>query len=127
MMLKELKDLITDYSQVLKDEASQSRSVTKEFDLIPVIKSVIEDFNTDIKTLDKNITINFKNILSLSQAKIFGVESRIEQVIANILENAVSFSPNNEEVKLSIMKKNNDKDLEILVTDKGPGGRKKCK
>ena len=119
--VERIERLITDYSQVLKDEASQSRSVTKEFDLIPVIKSVIEDFNTDIKTLDKNITINFKNILSLSQAKIFGVESRIEQVIANILENAVSFSPNNEEVKLSIIKKNNDKDLEILVTDKGPG------
>ena len=82
--VERIERLITDYSQVLKDEASQSRSITKEFDLIPVIKSVIEDFNTDIKTLDKNITINFKNISSLSQAKIFGVESRIEQVIANI-------------------------------------------
>ena len=59
--VERIERLITDYSQVLKDEASQSRSVTKEFDLIPLIESVIEDFNTDIKTLDKNISINFKN------------------------------------------------------------------
>jgi len=100
-----IERLITDYSQVLKDEASQSRSVTKEFDLIPLIESVIEDFNTDIKTLGKNISINFKNTSNLSEAKVFGVESRIEQVVANVLENAVSFSPNNAEVILSIAKK----------------------
>ena len=52
---------------------------------------------------------------------MFGVESRIEQVVANVLENAVSFSPNNAEVILSIAKKNKDKEVEILVTDKGPG------
>ena len=119
--VERIERLITDYSQVLKDEASQSRSVTKEFDLIPLIESVIEDFNTDIKTLDKNISINFKNTSNLSEAKVFGVESRIEQVVANVLENAVSFSPNNAEVILSIAKKNKDKEVEILVTDKGPG------
>ncbi len=48
-----IERLITDYSQVLKDEATQSRSAAKEFDLIPVIKSVIEDFNTNQKTLQK--------------------------------------------------------------------------
>ena len=115
-----IERLITDYSQVLKDEATQSRSTAKEFDLIPVIEAVVEDFNTDTKTLNKNISIVFKN-LSLKQktAKIFGIESRIEQVIANILENAVSFSPRNKAVTLSISQKN--KKVKILVRDKGPG------
>ena len=67
--VERIERLITDYSQVLKDEASQSRSVTKEFDLIPLIESVIEDFNTDIKTLDKNISINFKNTSNLVRGK----------------------------------------------------------
>jgi two-component system sensor histidine kinase ChvG len=79
-----IERLITDYSQVLKDEASQSRSVTKDFDLVPVIESVIEDFNTDIKTMDKNISIRFENLLEKNKAIIFGIESRIEQVIANV-------------------------------------------
>ena len=102
-----IERLITDYSQVLKDEASQSRSVPKDFDLVPVIESVIEDFNTDPKTMDKNISIHFENLLQKNKAIIFGIESRIEQVIANVLENAISFSPTDDEVQISLSKKNN--------------------
>ena len=114
-----IERLITDYSQVLRDEATQSRSVAKEFDLIPVIKSVIEDFNTDQKTLQKKISIVFKNTSKEKVAPIFGMESRIEQVIANVLENAVSFSPKNEKVELLISQK--DKKVQIRVKDNGPG------
>jgi two-component system sensor histidine kinase ChvG len=114
-----IERLITDYSQVLRDEAAQSRSVAKEFDLIPVIKSVIEDFNTDQKTLQKKISIIFKNTSKEKAALIFGMESRIEQVIANVLENAVSFSPKNEKVELLISQK--DKKVQIRVKDNGPG------
>ncbi len=114
-----IERLITDYSQVLKDEASQSRSVPKDFDLVPVIESVIEDFNTDTKTMDKNISICFENLLEKNKATIFGIESRIEQVIANVLENAISFSPADDEVKISLSKKNNL--VQMLIRDKGPG------
>jgi len=114
-----IERLITDYSQVLKDEATQSRSIPKEFDIIVMIKSVIEDFNTDVKISDKNISIQFKNLTKLKSAKIFGNESRIEQVIANVLENAISFSPKNGVVKISLLEK--DKKLQILIKDNGPG------
>jgi len=114
-----IERLITDYSQVLKDEASQSRSVPKDFDLVSVIESVIEDFNTDTKTMDKNISIRFENLLQNNKAIIFGIESRIEQVIANVLENAISFSPIKGEVEISLSKKNNL--VQMLIRDKGPG------
>ena len=51
--VERIERLITDYSQVLKDEASQSRSVAKEFNLRETIESVIEDFNVDPKNLEK--------------------------------------------------------------------------
>ena len=114
-----IERLITDYSQVLKDEASQSRSIPKDFDLVSVIESVIEDFNTDTKTMDKNISIRFENLLQNNKAIIFGIESRIEQVIANVLENAISFSPIKSEVEISLSKKNNL--VQMLIRDKGPG------
>lgn len=114
-----IERLITDYSQVLKDEASQSRSAAKEFNLVPVLESVIEDFNTDTKTLEKNISIHFENFLKNNVAIIFGIESRLEQVVANILENAISFSPKNEDVQI-ILKKN-ENTFNLLIRDKGPG------
>ena len=39
----------------------------------------------------KNIRFTFKNNKKLNKAIIFGIESRIEQVIANLLENALLF------------------------------------
>ena len=54
--VERIERLITDYSQVLKDEASQSRAVAKNFDLVRLIESIIEDFNLD--------TINQKKILN---------------------------------------------------------------
>ena len=117
--VERIERLITDYSQVLKDEASQSRAIAKNFDLLQLIDSIIEDFNLDTVNQKKNIKFNFDNSQKLKKAVIFGIESRIEQVIANLLDNAVSFSPNNSEILIKInLEKNNFK---ILIEDQGPG------
>jgi len=117
--VERIERLITDYSQVLKDEASQSRAIAKNFDLLQLIDSIVEDFNLDTVNQKKNIKFNFDNSQKLKKAVIFGIESRIEQVIANLLDNAVSFSPNNSEILIKInLEKNNFK---ILIEDQGPG------
>ena len=117
--VERIERLITDYSQVLKDEASQSRAIAKNFDLLKLIDSIVEDFNLDTVNQKKNIKFNFDNSQKLKKAVIFGIESRIEQVIANLLDNAVSFSPNNSEILIKInLEKNNFK---ILIEDQGPG------
>jgi len=117
--VERIERLITDYSQVLKDEASQSRATAKNFDLIQLIESIIEDFNLDTVNQKKNIQFNFENKQKLKKANIFGVESRIEQVIANLLDNAVSFSPANSIILIKLnLEKNNFK---ILIEDEGPG------
>ena len=117
--VERIERLITDYSQVLKDEASQSRAIAKNFDLLELIDSIVEDFNLDTVNQKKNIKFNFDNSQKLKKAVIFGIESRIEQVIANLLDNAVSFSPNNSEILIKInLEKNNFK---ILIEDQGPG------
>ena len=120
--VERIERLITDYSQVLKDEASQSRSVAKEFNLKETIESVIEDFNVDPKNLEKKIIIKFDHKLQ-NGSKIFGIESRIEQVIANLLDNAVSFSP--KDSKVSIQLEELDNNYRINVRDEGTGFEEK--
>ena len=51
---------------------------------------------------------------------ILGIESRIEQIIANLLENSISFSENNQEIIVEITKNQNDK-LSLAVIDEGIG------
>ena len=117
--VERIERLITDYSQVLKDEATQSRAVAKNFNLINLIESITEDFNLDSINQKKNIRFTFKNNKKLNKAIIFGIESRIEQVIANLLENAVSFSPDNSVIVINLALEK--KQFKILIIDEGPG------
>ena len=118
--VERIERLITDYSQMLKDEASLSRARMVKIDLGNVIDSVIEDFNSDLVNLHKNIKIEVnKSNLSKSKLSVLGVESKLEQIIANLLDNAVSFSPSNSKILVtSNIKK---KHVQIIIEDQGPG------
>ena len=78
--VERIERLITDYSQMLKDEASLSRAKMKKINLSNVVNSVVEDFNSDLLNSNKNIKIITSNSnLNGSKINILGVESKIEQ------------------------------------------------
>ena len=56
--VERIERLITDYSQMLKDEASLSREKMKKIDLDIVVRNVIEDFKQNLSSQNKNIDIN---------------------------------------------------------------------
>ena len=116
--VQRIERLITDYSQMLKDEVALSKENIKKIDIEPIIKSVVDDFNNLYK-LKRGIKIFYEN----DQKKeyfINGIENRIEQMIANLLDNAVSFSEDNKQVLVKIFK--SDKDNVIVnVLDEGKG------
>ena len=116
--VQRIERLITDYSQMLKDEVALSKEKIKKIDVEPIIKSVVDDFN-NIYKLKRGINISYEND---GQEKyfIYGIENRIEQIIANLLDNAVSFSKNNGEVKVKVSKLNNNK-VVINILDQGQG------
>ena len=47
--VQRIERLITDYSQMLKDEVALSKEKTKKLDIEPIIKSVVDDFNNIYK------------------------------------------------------------------------------
>ena len=55
---------------------------------------------------------------------INGIENRIEQIIANLLENAISFSHDNKDVVVKVSKLNDSK-VVINVLDEGQGFKEK--
>ena len=122
--VERIERLITDYSQMLKDEATLSREKMKKIDLLNVINSVVEDFNNDLLNSNKNIKINIDNSkLNGSTLNVLGVESKLEQIIANILDNAVSFSPSDSNVIITCDIKK--KDVQLVIEDEGPGFNEK--
>ena len=122
--VERIERLITDYSQMLKDEASLSREKMFKIDLNKIISNVTEDFKQNAMSLSKKIEIkiiNKKNENFFSY--ILGIESRIEQVIANLLDNAISFSQNNNKILVEISEK--EKEFLITFKDEGPGFKEK--
>ena len=58
--VERIERLITDYSQMLKDEASLSREKMSRIDLIEVIHNVVDDFKQDLTNQNKKIEIKIK-------------------------------------------------------------------
>ncbi|MAW17421.1 MAG: sensor histidine kinase [Candidatus Pelagibacter sp. TMED272] len=118
--VERIERLITDYSQMLKDEATWSKEKMSKIDLIEIINSVAEDFRQDLKNQNKMIEINIKQkITSKNGNYILGIENRLEQVIANLLDNSVSFSEDNKTIEIEVEETSNN--LVVLIKDEGPG------
>ena len=113
--------LITDYSQTLKDELAISSEQMEDLDLKTIIDSVVDDFN-NIYIEKKNINI----ILKTSGSKnyiIKGISNRVEQIIANLLDNSISFSKNGSIVTVNLDE--NEEYVFLKVMDQGEGFKEK--
>ena len=118
-----IERLITDYSQILKDEVALSKEPMNIIDLKYIIKSVVDDFNNIYET-KRGIKIEFIEKNNSSNYKIYGIENRIEQIIANLLDNSISFSSDNQKISVELNKDNNGNVL-LKVIDEGQGFKEK--
>ncbi len=118
--VERIERLITDYTQMLKDEASLSREKMEKTDLDVIIKNVVEEFRQNLFNQNKKIDIHIVHKSKNSKNYfIFGIENRLEQVIANLLDNAISFSQEGNKIDIEINETSNN--FVILIKDQGPG------
>ena len=117
--VERIERLITDYSQMLKDEVAITRESMIILDLKKIADSVVDDFNAIYNTKRGiNIDLQFKN--SGEKFNIKGIENRIEQVLANLLENSISFSKDNQNIVVKLSQKKDEK-ISLSVIDEGIG------
>ena len=120
--VQRIERLITDYSQILKDEVALSKEKFKRIDIVPTIQSVVEDYN-NIYQVKRGIKISCINDGNKSYL-INGIENRIEQIVANLLDNAISFSGDNKNIEVKISK-NFNKQVVLSIFDEGLGFKEK--
>jgi len=120
--VQRIERLITDYSQMLKDEVALSREKSKKIDIEPIIKSVVDDFN-NIYKVKRGINISYEND-GKNKYFINGIENRIEQIVANLLDNAISFSGDNKDIIVKVSNLDGEK-INIDILDEGQGFKEK--
>lgn len=114
--VQRLDRLITDISEASRVDSDISKSPTKPIDVIKLLAPLVQVYSQQYRP--ENITIDLFVDPTL-QFYVLGIESRIIQVMRNLLDNAISFSPKDGTVGVHIHSDRNH--IEICVTDQGPG------
>jgi two-component system, OmpR family, phosphate regulon sensor histidine kinase PhoR len=110
--MKKLQNLVNDLLDVSKIHAGQLLYDKTEFDLVDLVNTCIENFNHLYP--ERNLICNCEGYLP-----VYGNVGRIEQVIMNLISNAVKYSLSNSDVTIAAYRKGEKAIVE--VTDKGIG------
>ena len=103
---------------MLKDEAAITSERMIRLDLKNILASVVDDFN-NIYNSKRGISVKLSTN-GKSNYFIYGIENRIEQIIANLLDNSVSFSEDNQHIHV-MLASNKNGNIKLNVIDEGKG------
>ena len=108
--------LITDISDASRLDAELSREQVGRVDLAHLLKVVVEVYQ--LVPLARDVKLMLAPTLP-ARAVVMGQDERLGQVFRNLIDNAVSFSPEHGTVTLGGEER--DGRVRILVDDEGPG------
>lgn len=112
-----LDRLITDISDSSRLDAELSRERFEAIDIKSLLIAFHELRKFQKRFEQKRLTINIKK--DEKQLLIFGHENRIVQVFDNIVDNAVTFTPLNSNIDITV--RSDTAKVRIIVDDEGPG------
>ncbi|AGB41464.1 histidine kinase,HAMP domain-containing protein,histidine kinase [Halobacteroides halobius DSM 5150] len=113
--VKRLIRLVNDLLDLSRLELGQIRLEQEPLNMKEIIKGVIK--NLELNLAKKNLTINLNT--SQEIPLVLADRDRIEQVLINLLSNAIDFTPQGERIKIDFLVEPNR--VKILVEDTGPG------
>jgi two-component system sensor histidine kinase ChvG len=118
--IRRLDRLISDISDASRLDADLLRHESEDVDLRKLLNAVSDIANDVPRDDGVKVEVVFEpEHAPASQFTIFGNDSRLGQVIDNLVENARSFSPPDGKVRLLCKRLTNE--IEIAVEDEGPG------
>ncbi len=114
--VKRLDRLITDISDASRLDAELSRAHMSPIDLRLMVSTLIDLYRTT--KLPAGVTLKFSP--PAAPMAVQGLELRLGQVVRNLVDNAISFSPAPGTVTIGLQRQLNDMIL-LTVEDEGPG------
>ena len=105
--------LITDISRYTLTQVEIDEELFYNFDVVEFLNDFLEPYFTNTK----NIKINFEFEKKISM--INANKDKLAQVLSNLIDNSLSYSPQNSEILIE--QKTIDKDVIMSFFDQGPG------
>lgn len=117
--VKRLDRLISDISDASRLDAELQRQEVATVELAKLLDALVAAAN-EIHTDDVKVKLTFEGGAP-RDFQVPGHDSRLGQVVSNLVDNARSFSPPGASVRITCRRLKNE--IEILVDDDGPGIR----
>ena len=125
--VQRLDRLITDISDASRLDSELAREDRRPVNIAQLLQTLCGAINDVHRDSTARIDFQIKGVMrafALSAKSPFyiqGHEGRLHQVISNILDNAISFSPPDAKIRIASNLVRKTKEVEITVEDDGPG------
>jgi two-component system sensor histidine kinase ChvG len=125
--VRRLDRLITDISDASRLDAELARETAKPVNLASLLQTLCEIMRENRVASGLNIVLTIEGctqpdkIANCTEYMVNGHDSRLSQVIVNLLDNAISFSPKAGSIYVSAKRIRKKSQIEIRVEDEGPG------
>ena len=107
--------LVNDILTLSKVQSELDKINYEEFDLVLLIKNILRRY----KVYEVKDGYTFKFICRKKQVMVNTDKKKIEQVIYNLINNAVNYTGNDNKVTIRVTSRNSDTLVEIIDTGKG--------
>ena len=117
--VKRLDRLISDISDASRLDAELAREDAKTVDMAELLRTTVALFNDIHRDDTPEVVLDIAYAPGAWPYRVMGHDSRLSQVIVNLLDNAISFSPPGGRV--AVLARRIGHEIQIAVEDEGPG------
>jgi len=117
--VKRLDRLISDISDASRLDAELAREDAKTVDMAELLRTTVSLFNDIHRDDTPEVVLDVAYAPGAWPYRVMGHDSRLSQVIVNLLDNAISFSAPGSRV--AVLARRIGHEIQIAVEDEGPG------
>lgn len=117
---KRLQTLTNDILDVTRIESQTLQLEKERFNIYGLLSDVIKDYTERIKSDNKNIELLYEQQNINCPILVEGDKGRINQVLSNLLNNALKFTDEGQ-IVVDAHESNNKKDIIVSIIDTGSG------
>ncbi len=112
---RRLEALVQSLLDLSRIEAKESKSEFAQVDILQLVREVGEQFASRAEQADRNFSMQLPDAVVVIQ----GNETQLRQVVINLLENALKFTPADGTIALALQQHGNE--INLIVSDSGIG------